>query len=159
MNPLTNLRDIHLPGEVPLWPPAPGWWVLGAMLVAVGWFLFRYFRAPSRRARRWALKELGRLEQAFHQDQDARALLRAVPQLVRRYALGCFPREEVAGLEGKRWLEFLDRSGATKAFSDGPGEVLAVAPYQPGPEVDTLGLLAVTREWIARCPAAGSGDA
>ena len=36
MNPtdLSQLRDIHLPEAVPWWPPAPGWWMLFALVIA-----------------------------------------------------------------------------------------------------------------------------
>lgn len=149
---LEGLRDIHLPDAVSPWPPAPGWWLLLAVLLTAAWVLFKYLRAPKRRARRRALTELGRLERVFEQDEDTRALLSALSQLVRRYALACFPRDQVSGLEGNDWLEFLDRSGATTVFSRGPGRALATAPYQQDPHVDTGALLAAAREWIARCP-------
>ncbi|HAU18090.1 MAG TPA: DUF4381 domain-containing protein, partial [Marinobacter adhaerens] len=34
-DPLSQLRDIHLPETGGLWPPAPGWWVLAILLIAV----------------------------------------------------------------------------------------------------------------------------
>ena len=33
---LSNLKDIVVPPEVPLWPPAPGWWILAVGCVAAG---------------------------------------------------------------------------------------------------------------------------
>ncbi|MDD9890866.1 MAG: DUF4381 domain-containing protein, partial [Gammaproteobacteria bacterium] len=38
---LAQLADIHLPGEISYWPPAPGWWVLAALLLLGGYFLIR----------------------------------------------------------------------------------------------------------------------
>ena len=32
---LSNLRDLALPPEVSLWPPAPGWWIVAAAGVVV----------------------------------------------------------------------------------------------------------------------------
>ena len=32
---LSNLRDIVVPPEVALWPPAPGWWILLAGGIAM----------------------------------------------------------------------------------------------------------------------------
>ena len=31
---LSNLRDLVLPPQVPLWPPAPGWWIVAAASIA-----------------------------------------------------------------------------------------------------------------------------
>ncbi|MEP6880575.1 MAG: DUF4381 domain-containing protein, partial [Dokdonella sp.] len=30
-----ELRDIHLPADPSWWPPAPGWWILAAILLGV----------------------------------------------------------------------------------------------------------------------------
>ncbi|MGB5726303.1 MAG: DUF4381 domain-containing protein, partial [Thiogranum sp.] len=50
MNPGSELplRDIHLPDPLSWWPPAPGWWLLLTLLVAIallgGYLLHRYRR-------------------------------------------------------------------------------------------------------------------
>ena len=38
---LKDLRDIHLPDPVSIWPLAPGWWAL-MILVPVLYFLIRF---------------------------------------------------------------------------------------------------------------------
>ena len=44
------LKDIHLPPEIGIWPPAPGWWVLLILVLAVIglsiWLWRRYQRHP-----------------------------------------------------------------------------------------------------------------
>ena len=46
--------------------------------------------------------------------------LRQLSQLLREVALQSHPWEQVACLNGKRWLEFLDRTGDTTQFTKGP---------------------------------------
>jgi len=56
MNPGSELplRDIHLPAPLSWWPPAPGWWLLLTLLVAIallgGYLLHRYRRNALQRA-------------------------------------------------------------------------------------------------------------
>ena len=58
-DPLSELRDLHLPAAVSPWPPAPGWWILLAfsvmLMVAIGYFLAHTL--DSRKYRRKALAE------------------------------------------------------------------------------------------------------
>ncbi|MBQ0718988.1 MAG: DUF4381 domain-containing protein [Gammaproteobacteria bacterium] len=46
---LEQLRDIHLPQAVHWWPPAPGWWLVGVLLLALTIWLSRYLQARYRR--------------------------------------------------------------------------------------------------------------
>ena len=60
MDPLAQLRDIHLPDGVAWWPPAPGWWLLLLLLAVIGALIWRYRQqqARKRRYRVLALQEL-----------------------------------------------------------------------------------------------------
>ena len=55
MNPdlLSQLRDIHSAAPVSWWPPAPGWWVLGLLLlVLLAWLgrrVVAHYRVHQRR--------------------------------------------------------------------------------------------------------------
>ncbi len=46
---LEQLRDIHLPEAVHWWPPAPGWWLVAALLLALTIWLSRSLQARYRR--------------------------------------------------------------------------------------------------------------
>ena len=71
----------------------------------------------------------------------------ALSIFVRRCVLAAFPRIDVAGLTGDAWLSFLDRTGATAAFTDGPGRILISAPYQSSANIEAESLLATVEAW------------
>lgn len=146
-DPLAALRPLHPPAPVGWWPPAPGWWVLAALLVAaLGLTWWHRRRSALRRA---ALTELRRLE--LSQLDDTR-LSAGVNQLLRRVALACFPREQVAPLSGEAWLRFLDGRARVRGFCSGPGRVLATGPFAPACTLDRTALLRLARQWIrANC--------
>ncbi len=149
-DPLAGLRAYHLPGPVSWWPPAPGWWLLAglavlACLVALGWALGRRRRRAAARA---ALVELAGLRTAYARDRDPARFASELSRLLRRLALARFPRGEVAGLVGQRWLGFLDAHGGGGRFREGAGRLLADAPYRPRAEVPVDELAALARDWI-----------
>lgn len=146
-----QLRDIHLPGPVDFWPPAPGWWIAAivalGLLAWIGVIAWRYLLI-----RRQRKHLLGLLEQLEQSSVDTRTpeVLAQLSRLLRRIALMRFPDQTVAPLTGKDWLRFLDESGGDGRFCDGPGWVLADGPYvRDLPDaVDTRGLTALIRDWI-----------
>jgi hypothetical protein len=126
------LRDLHLPEAVGWWPLAPGWWLLIALLVFGLLLLCRksWKRWRHDRARRIALKQLARLQQAYYAQPDSVTLGARLSELLRRTMLAYSPRKEVAGLTGREWLEWLDRGLDEKVFSEGPGRALQELPYR-----------------------------
>ena len=50
-DPLSQLKDIHLPASGGFWPPAPGWWLLAAMTLALLAALVLWWRRRRRRNR------------------------------------------------------------------------------------------------------------
>lgn len=150
---LENLRDLAVPTPVPWWPPAPGWWILGAGLVAAGlvaaWRAWRRYRADA--YRRQARRELDAIARRL----DAGLLGGATADLaavLKRTALAAFPRAPVASLTGRAWLGFLDRTGNTTAFTDGAGQGIARWAYAGDVEVsapDLKAALQEARHWVA----------
>jgi len=141
------LRDIHLPEPVSWWPPAPGWWLTTALIIVVFagafWLLRQWQR---RRWRREALEELARLQQSATSYQQ----LQQLSALLRRVAMTCFPRQQVASLTGPAWLDFLDSNGGS--FKD-YAEILLEAPYRADNMTEINGLIRQAEEWIKRVPA------
>jgi Domain of unknown function (DUF4381) len=130
---LENLFDIVVPPPVPWWPPAPGWVVVGGVLLVLGcwsaWLAWRRWRAAT--YRRAALAEWRHLKTQAADVRHREAALRHLPVLVKRTALAAFPREAVASLSGVEWLRFLDRTGHTDVFTQGHGQLLAEVAYNP----------------------------
>ncbi|MEK6749626.1 MAG: DUF4381 domain-containing protein [Pseudomonadota bacterium] len=148
----SQLRDIHLPAAVSWWPPAPGWWVLAALLSVLLTFGAWRWRTRQRRAslEDVARDEITRLWAEYMRDSDAQALVSGLSNVVRRVALARYPRAQVAGLTGRAWLEFLDRSAGSTDFTEGGGRVLIEAAYRPDSTVDSEALVWLVRNWVGR---------
>lgn len=159
MNPsLSQLHDIHLPARISWWPPAPGWWLLLAIVLLAAGVLYAVHRLRNRNHwRRFALMELVRLrEQLASQQSTHRAAVSELSVLLRRVAVSRFPREEVAALSGDAWLVFLDRGlGESAAFQSDAGRLLTSIPYRPEMTIDpsTLNaLFALAERWLKKLP-------
>ena len=129
-DPLSELRDIHMPDAVSIWPLAPAWWWLGlgvlALLVA-GYFIYKRFSRPN--VQKAALAELDYfLAETVDQD-DLQKHYMQLSILLRRFAISIFGNNNVAGLTGEKWLDFLDKTGDTDFFLNGPGRALITVPY------------------------------
>jgi len=144
------LRDIHMPGAIAWWPPAPGWWILVALLAGVcALAAWRYARGYRRRA---ALRTLERIYSDLQAGEPVAACLPVVSSVVRRFAMvvAASPRG-IAGLVGERWLTWLDSQWERTQFTNGPGRALARAPYAPPATFSSEDALALTRvciDWV-----------
>ena len=105
---LSNLRDIIFPTEVPLWPLAPGWWIVGVAIVASAIVLAAMAILHHRRNayRRAALGELANIEHL-----QAGEAAQRITAVLKRAALVAYPRVEVAALSGEAWPGSLDPPG------------------------------------------------
>ena len=146
------IRDLHLPAMTGWWPLAPGWWLLIALAVCgLGYLAWRAIQTFRRNApRRRALSQLKCLHAEYVLSGDAVSLSIRLSELLRRAMLVYAPRDEVAGLTGSTWLEWLDRGLPNNAFSNGPGASIESLPYRkPDQETDDIdidGLIAVVRQ-------------
>lgn len=150
MDPLSGLRDIHLPPPPELWPPAPGWWLLAVVaVVALGLTLGFAFAAWRRgRPRRATVRAIGALRDRHAAGESSGVLVGELATLVRRAAMIRHQRSRVAGLTGREWLEFLDDD--EHHFTRGDGACLASAPYARSEPVNFDALLAICERWVRR---------
>lgn len=131
------LRDLHLPDAISWWPVAPGWWGVLAIVVAVltyiTWRLYKRWRFNA--PRRFAIRELARIEAEYVQHRNPVMLGKQLSELLRRGMLAYAPRDEVAGLTGEAWLAWLDEDMPLPYFHTEGGKSLLKLPYRD-PESD-----------------------
>lgn len=135
---LEQLRDIHLPSSLP-WQLAPGWY----LLIGLGTILFIglarkiikiYLRKPS--SKEIALNLINQYKAEYEQGGNAKKLSIQISELLRRVALSYFPRNQVAGLNGKPWIDFLNRTGKEVNFYSFEYALLQL-PYLPNKPEET----------------------
>lgn len=151
-DPLSQLRDIHLPAEPGWWPPAPGWWLVAcALLVAVGILVWRLWRRWRDRAPvRQAAQLLDDLWQDYQDDRDAARYVHGCNEVLKRLFVGPLLHPEVVAASGQRWLEWLDTASESTAFTRGAGQALGERRFQPRPEVDAPALRLALNELLQR---------
>ena len=155
------LRDIHLPPPPGRWPPAPGWWMLAAIVVAMG-AVALYTLHKLRKCRRHERAVLRELDACIDANRhDPVALAAALSLFLRRLALR---DAHAAAYAGERWLEYLDACSGGEDFRRGVGRVLIDAPFRVHVDYDSIALIAVVRRFTrsvlaSRAPAAGAAHA
>ncbi|WP_394220990.1 DUF4381 domain-containing protein [Alteromonas gracilis] len=131
-DPLAQLRDIHVPAEVNIWPLDWGWWVLLAVFLLALFGLFKAITAHIRhnKARKEALVLL---EMISAQQSNWPVALNSI---LKRTAMSYYPTQKVAGLYGKQWQAFLTsalKSSDNKLESDLALLVSSVYQATPSP--------------------------
>ena len=142
---LPELRDIHLPDGVSMWPPAYGWWLIPAMLFGA-WgmvHLFRFLRLKSKKI--YAQKLLKDVSLTSRQAAAAK-----MSEILRRICVLKYP--EALCLSGQEWVAFL-ASHTKEKLSKNVAELLKNAPYMPEKslekaEDDVKALQEFCRRWI-----------
>lgn len=128
---LADLRDIHMPPPVGIWPLAPGWYgvIILAILALAGVLIGLYYRYPHLLVKRQAQRLLKQYKQDFWVSKNTDEACSKVSSLLKRVAIAYFPRSEVAGLQGQAWLNFLNSTASNIDFKAVETQLL-LAPYQ-----------------------------
>ncbi len=153
MNPdlLSQLKDIHAAPAVPWWPPAPGWWALALLLMAMLFWLGRRVVARYRvyQRRKQMLGWVDHLNASVDPGRDPQAYLSTLNRIFKLVALRAFPASQCAALAGEDWSDFLTNN-MKKARLVESLSVLASGPYEPAPKFDPDVMSELTRFWIRR---------
>ena len=117
-NPLDQLKDIHTPDAIGLWPPAIGWYLIAAFLVAalvlVGVILWRRWQQNA--YRRAALRECDDIEREITANSDYRTAAIRIATLLKRTALSVFLVRRLRPYPGTRGSCFSSQKRARHAF-------------------------------------------
>lgn len=138
---LQELQPIILPPAISLWPPAPGWWLLGFALIAalLVCYLILHNSSPTQPSissdplRESALQQLYALDKPYHGEQ-AGPWLQQLNQLLKRICAIRYPEHTSHTLSGRQWLAYLDSrcpaAGLTRWM------ILVQGSYQPDCRLD-----------------------
>ncbi len=145
---LAQLHAIHSPEPIGWWPLAWGWYtvivgLLLALLLLGFWLHRRYVHGAAKRE---ALQLLSRYEQHCN-EADSQRVCAQLSELLKRVALAYFPRKTVAGLQGERWIEFLNATSTQLDFYAVRKELLE-SPYHTVPACNLTHLFQLTKNWI-----------
>jgi len=148
---LEQLKDIHLPHAINMWPTAPGWILSFAIVLGLIAYLIYvwYQRRQKKIAVKFALSKLNTLKDLMIENPDNINIAAEISMLIRRTALHYFHREEIAGLSGNDWLDFLNRSSSTTQFTGETGHLLIDGPYRQNNTADLMPLFALTQAWLS----------
>lgn len=148
---LSQLRDIHGAVDPGWWPPAPGWWLVGVLVLALLAFLLRmaYRHWLVLRRRRRLLSALEDINRELDPKRQPHEYLARLNRLFRVVALRAFPGTACARLQGDEWVRFitglLPGSAADESLT-----ALAEGPYAPAPTFDAAGLQTLARLWVQK---------
>ncbi len=148
MNPedlLSQLRNLDTPATLSWWPPALGWWILASLilfgLTASILALVRKHRAGA--AARKAKLEILSAHEAYldrgDQPESTAEFLQEVNAIIKRLAVNFEGSEEVAGLTGRNWRNYL--SELSPYLSATELDPFEFSLYQENPSIEIEELL------------------
>ena len=145
-DPLAELKDIYIPPDPMLWPPAPGWWILCLIaLLTLIWLIknaIKYYKL--RLPVKLFLRDLQKIETGYDNRIQS---IQKMSVLLRRLAVSKFGRETVSALHGQSWLNFLDSKNQKVKFSSSVGSVLAEKVYSDETSIDVNELKIFLKNW------------
>lgn len=147
-NPLAELKDVHLPAPVSIFPLATGWYIVIAIIfilvaVLIWWQLRRHKKKQQQQEIFSLLKQI----EANAVTTSDEKTIEECSILLKRVAVAKFPEQKPQLLFGKNWLQFLDKTGKTTEFTTGSGHYLGEI-YQKQQLEDKEAFFALIEKWL-----------
>jgi hypothetical protein len=128
------LADIHLPNMVSAWPPAIGWWLLTALIIAL---LIAAIILIKRYRTKWGYRKaaLRLLDQQYkdhsiESHSDAMISIQSMLALLKRTAISAYPQQNIRARFGEQWVVFLNRQTHKHVFNTELANILVAQQYQ-----------------------------
>lgn len=121
MNNLPNIKDIHIPEGVSIFPLAYGWWVILAVVILcflITWFAFWIFKTSRKY---YALKNLEKIDTY----SPVNAAIK-ISELLKRICL--FKYKKALTLYGQDWIDFLNEHSKWR-LTQNAANLLMYAPF------------------------------
>lgn len=129
---------------------APGWYVLGGLLILailmIAWIWWRHYRANL--YRKMALQTLSGMQNTY-MEQNTAILVYETNMLLKRIAISRYGRIPFAGSMGGEWIACLNETWKEKSFDPGDQKILqTIYPLQGIPVADGKAFVEKARRWI-----------
>ncbi len=141
---LNELKSIHLPNPISIFPLAIGWYILAIifLIIIIGGIWWISKRIKKQKLIKNIYRMLSNIEQ-----QNNSTTISEVSILLKRIAIMKFPEQQVHKLFDENWLIFLDTTGKTKNFTQGEGKAL-LNIYRNQPIENPDKFFSVIRDWL-----------
>lgn len=141
---LSQLKDVHLPQAISIFPLAGGWYILTSLIIAAIVFglWWKFVKNKYKKQKLEAYSLLAEIER-----NQSKEMLCEVSILIKRVAILKFPEEQVHTLFGEEWLKFLDKTGKTTNFTHGEGRCL-LNIYQSSKIENPVEFFLVVKQWL-----------
>jgi len=150
---IDGLRDIHLPDAISWWPPAIGWWILLALVIAA--FIFTpklYRRITFSHLKKVANNTFKNIIDKYKKNNNDSIFIIETSQFLRQTAMSYCGREDVAQLTGEKWVQALNKITEQSYFNDEIKQTLINAPYQKNSHIDAEKLINAIQNWLSALP-------
>ena len=147
-DPLSQLKDIHIPSPGGFWPPAPGWWILlfslTAVIVMVGLVIRR-----RRQRNAWYHQARRELDRLANRAAANGAWFSELNTLLKRSAIARYPQRQPESLTGPDWVNFLLETSPRDRVASRPVVTAMVEScYQTSPGCSTTDAAEFAKLWL-----------